>query len=74
MATSGMALSICEKSGMANATPAIPLLPPLLSTLPGSIGVNRPDHLGGTVLNSAAVSRCPALLAFNPDFPKLLTV
>ena len=38
-----------------------------------SIGVNRPD-LGGTVLNSAAVSRCPALLAFNPDFTKLLTV
>ena len=37
------------------------------------IGVNRPD-LGGTVLNSTAVSRCPALLAFNPDFTKLLTV
>ena len=37
------------------------------------IGVNRPD-LGGTVLNSAAVSRCPTLLAFNPDFTKLLTV
>ena len=34
------------------------------------IGVNRPD-LGGTVLNSATVSRCPALLAFNPDFTKL---
>ena len=34
-------------------------------------GVNRPD-LGGTVLNSAAVSRCPALLAINPDFTKLL--
>ena len=32
-----------------------------------TIGVNRPD-LGGTVLNSAAVSRCPALLAFNPNF------
>ena len=30
------------------------------------IGVNRPD-LGGTVLNSAAVSCCP-------DFTKLLTV
>ena len=32
-----------------------------------NLGVNRPD-LGGTVLNSATVSRRPALLAFSPDF------
>ena len=35
------------------------------------IGVNRPN-LGGTVLNSATVSCRPALLAYNPNFTKLL--
>jgi len=31
------------------------------------IGANRPT-LGGTVLNLAAMSRCPALLTFYPAF------